>query len=430
MEKTLQTNPEDLAARGRLLAYYYRRPEDASRQFRLRHIAWLIGHHPDSPILYDEAATLDPADFKPPHQGDLAPLVAAWREQVDGHWDDVRVLENEVRVLRQTEYSLTVECLKRLRQIEPTNPRWVVLLASQYVTTLDNPDLASQTQNDLEASKDLPVVGLAGQGLYVMGRKSEAKPLLQYGEWLLKKAQSLDPLNLRWSVSASETPGLLTERDMWPYGAVPAMTVPSDAIRVAPEVQAAKSVHHEQPQCIKGLQVVCPQTKTTLKLDAMIGKDGKVKSLHATSGDMSTIPLAMDAARQWTYQPTLVNGHAVEVATEIDVVLAPAGQATVQPRPLAAPPKGSAFTPPVAITKVEPDYSPEAHAAKFEGSVQLSLMVDEHGLPQDIKVVRRVGMGLDEKAIEAVRKWTFRPGTKDGKPVAVRATVEVQFKSR
>ncbi len=58
----------------------------------------------------------------------------------------------------------------------------------------------------------------------------------------------------------------------------------------------------------------------------------------------------------------------------------------------------------------------------------LSIVVDESGHPKNFKVVRPLGLGLDDKAIEAVQKWRFRPALKDGRPVAVMATVEVNFR--
>lgn len=89
---------------------------------------------------------------------------------------------------------------------------------------------------------------------------------------------------------------------------------------------------------------------------------------------------------------------------------------------------GGGISPPVPLYKVEPEYSEEARKAKFQGTVILSIVVDERGLPGSFKVVRPLGLGLDEKAIEAVQKWRFRPAYKDGKPVAVMATVEVNFR--
>jgi len=89
---------------------------------------------------------------------------------------------------------------------------------------------------------------------------------------------------------------------------------------------------------------------------------------------------------------------------------------------------GGGVSQPTLLSKVEPEYSEEARKAKWQGTVVLSLVVDEAGVAQNIKVVRSLGMGLDQKAIEAVQKWRFRPGMKDGKSVPVYATIEVNFR--
>jgi TonB family protein len=82
----------------------------------------------------------------------------------------------------------------------------------------------------------------------------------------------------------------------------------------------------------------------------------------------------------------------------------------------------------VPLFKPEPEYSEEARKAKFQGSVIVALIVDEKGNPQSIRVIRPLGLGLDEKAIEAVQKWRFKPGLKDGRPVPVTAQIEVSFR--
>jgi TonB family protein len=89
---------------------------------------------------------------------------------------------------------------------------------------------------------------------------------------------------------------------------------------------------------------------------------------------------------------------------------------------------GGEVAAPVLISKAEPEYSEEARRAKYSGSVLLTIVVDQNGVPRDIRVVRPLGLGLDEKAIEAVRKWRFRPGAKGGRAVAVQAQVEVSFR--
>ncbi|MEP6961244.1 MAG: energy transducer TonB [Acidobacteriota bacterium] len=88
---------------------------------------------------------------------------------------------------------------------------------------------------------------------------------------------------------------------------------------------------------------------------------------------------------------------------------------------------GGGVSAPVPISKPEPEYSEEARKAKHQGEVLLSVIVDEKGIPQKVIVTRKLGLGLDEKAIEAVMKWRFKPGMKDGKPVAVQATIAVTF---
>jgi protein TonB len=89
---------------------------------------------------------------------------------------------------------------------------------------------------------------------------------------------------------------------------------------------------------------------------------------------------------------------------------------------------GGGVSAPSIIYKVEPEYSEEARKAKFQGTVLLFVVVDEHGNPRDIKILRPLGLGLDQKAIEAVEKWKFSPGKKDGKPVPVQAQIEVNFR--
>jgi periplasmic protein TonB len=89
---------------------------------------------------------------------------------------------------------------------------------------------------------------------------------------------------------------------------------------------------------------------------------------------------------------------------------------------------GGGVSAPSVLYKVEPEYSEEARKAKFQGTVVLAIIVDQNGKARDIRVIRPLGLGLDEKAIEAVMKWRFKPGMKEGASVAVQATVEVNFR--
>jgi TonB family protein len=112
---------------------------------------------------------------------------------------------------------------------------------------------------------------------------------------------------------------------------------------------------------------------------------------------------------------------------------------TVPPQPAVTPPSFAAKPAPVPasspgvvnprpIYEVEPQYTEDARIAKIQGSVRLSLVIDEQGRADDIKVAMSLDPGLDERAVEAVRQWQFAPATKDGTPVPVTAMIEVNFR--
>ena len=89
---------------------------------------------------------------------------------------------------------------------------------------------------------------------------------------------------------------------------------------------------------------------------------------------------------------------------------------------------GGGVTAPALLYKVEPEYSEEARKAKYQGTVVVYVEVDPTGHAVNPRIVRSLGLGLDEKAIEAIRQWRFKPGYKDGKPVTVIAMIEVNFR--
>jgi protein TonB len=82
------------------------------------------------------------------------------------------------------------------------------------------------------------------------------------------------------------------------------------------------------------------------------------------------------------------------------------------------------------VSKVEPNYTDDARNAKIEGPVVLTLIVDTQGQAEKIRVTKSLDKGLDQQAIAAIEKWHFAPGIKDGKPVRVAATIEVNFRLR
>jgi TonB family protein len=89
---------------------------------------------------------------------------------------------------------------------------------------------------------------------------------------------------------------------------------------------------------------------------------------------------------------------------------------------------GGGVSAPAVLDHPDPEYTEQARAAKLQGTVLLYIEIDPTGKATNIKVQRGLGLGLDEKAIEAVSKWKFKPGQKDGMPVTVQATIEVNFR--
>jgi len=89
---------------------------------------------------------------------------------------------------------------------------------------------------------------------------------------------------------------------------------------------------------------------------------------------------------------------------------------------------GGGVSAPRATYSPDPEYSEEARKAKYQGTCVLWLIVGPDGKPRDIRVTHTLGLGLDEKAIEAVKTWKFDPAMKDGKPVAVEISVQVDFR--
>ena len=88
---------------------------------------------------------------------------------------------------------------------------------------------------------------------------------------------------------------------------------------------------------------------------------------------------------------------------------------------------GGGVSAPEVIFQVDPEFSEEARKAKFSGDLYVSVIVDEQGRPTHVRVVRAIGMGLDEKAIEAVKQYKFKPAMLHGKPVKVAVDVNVRF---
>jgi TonB family protein len=88
---------------------------------------------------------------------------------------------------------------------------------------------------------------------------------------------------------------------------------------------------------------------------------------------------------------------------------------------------GGGVSAPQLVRSVQPEFTEDARRTNFQGSVSIKLIVDSQGNPQDVRLASHLGMGLEEKAIEAVKQYKFRPAMFQGHPVAVQIVVDVDF---
>ena len=175
-----------------------------------------------------------------------------------------------------------------------------------------------------------------------------------------------------------------------------------------------------------------------VRFTAVIAADGSIASLKVMNPDGDPWESAASAAiQQSKFAAGAVNGTTVPVLICLRVPFFHVLPAI--PRVVPCPGPGAAgfgnhvgmppgVTPPHAIHFADPEYSNEARKKKIQGVVVLSTLVNEQGEPTDIRVEKSLGYGLDENGERAVSQYRFEPAhDRDGKPVAVRITIEVSF---
>jgi len=177
-------------------------------------------------------------------------------------------------------------------------------------------------------------------------------------------------------------------------------------------------------------------------LSVVVGVDGnpiKVRIANPNASEYDEFAIA--AVQQSQFQPGTLNGKPVPVLIQVRVPffhLAAAvprvmvrtaqfsGFQSARPnQPLAA---RAGTTPPRVIHAAVAEYSEDARRQRIQGVVLVSTLVNEEGNPIDFRVEKSLGYGLDEKALDSVSEYQFRPAMRDGQPVAQRITIEVSFK--
>jgi TonB family protein len=186
-------------------------------------------------------------------------------------------------------------------------------------------------------------------------------------------------------------------------------------------------------------------TPGMVRVEAVVEADGtaRIRAVDPPAGGKCS-DAVVAALKEIQFQPGTLNDKPVPVAVCIRVPFqylhppvprlvscqSPMGfgnQPSTANDPFRLPPGAR---PPVPIHTAEAQFSDEARRERIEGIVLISMIVDEHGMPTAIRVVRSIGHGLDENAVAAVSQYRFRPATVDGNPIAARITIEVSFRFR
>jgi len=198
-------------------------------------------------------------------------------------------------------------------------------------------------------------------------------------------------------------------------------TVPNNAV-IAPQILESSAPGYTQ-------EAVEANVEGVVTLEGFVDIKGNVSGLRVVKGlGYGLDQKAVDAVLNWKFRPALRKGAPVKAVTQIEVDFKIPPSFKPQPKDDALPIRlGLGVTPPTVIFRVEPEYTQEARAANYQGTVVARVTIHKDGTLTVDEVVRELDYGLTQRAIEALEQWKFKPGMRNGEPVAVSLTVEVNF---
>ena len=171
-------------------------------------------------------------------------------------------------------------------------------------------------------------------------------------------------------------------------------------------------------------EAIDAQIHGDIGLELTVNADGVPTDVRVIEAlDPALDQASVKAAKRWRFRPMTDTGNSSPMKLRANISF------KYKPPSSDLPPRiGKDVTPPSVLYQIEPHYTEEAIKLGMQGMVGIAMVVDEAGLPTKLKVTSPLGHGLDENAMEAVKKWRFDPGQRDGKPVPVQATIQVTFK--
>jgi len=166
------------------------------------------------------------------------------------------------------------------------------------------------------------------------------------------------------------------------------------------------------------------ESQGTVVLAIVVSTEGKVSDARVIKSDvgLGLDEEALKHVKTWKFKPKMVNGKPVAVLMRVEVnyhLHSPPALKIRLPQ---------SYIPPQLLSGPAPKYPKQARQAKLEGRIVLEITVDKKGHVTDVtEVGPKLGMGLDEMAVKAVRKWKYSPATRDGQPEETRMKVGVSF---
>jgi TonB family protein len=227
---------------------------------------------------------------------------------------------------------------------------------------------------------------------------------------------------------------------------------PPSTANAAPPERASRPAPPTSIQVGHPIQTVDPDLPAELRdksltsvFSATLTTTGMFSYLALAGGNPELKGAALDAINQWRYSPCTADGKPIEskvyiiissdhgsisTSVEVDPPYPTEPQKPIEEQISA----GELFRvdpgyveSPSAISAPDPEYSELARKAKCQGKVDVGMIIGADGTVKDVWIIKKAGLGLDQNAIETLRKWTFHPGTKEGVPVAVLVSIHTEF---
>lgn len=164
----------------------------------------------------------------------------------------------------------------------------------------------------------------------------------------------------------------------------------------------------------------------TVTVEASFDAKGNMQVLRTVKSLGSGLDeAALAALRSWKFCPALRNGMPVDSIGEIDILFNIADLPAAEFDDMNHVEPGTSA--PTVLKRVQPQYTEEARTARTGGTVVLQAVIQTDGTTKILKIVRPLGFGLTERAIDALLQWTFQPAMRNGQAVAVSSNIEVNF---